>query len=528
MKKRTIRKLCVAAVVLVLFIGAAGYAIHASAGQNQETYVYKEETVKRGDIVSGVTESGSIDLEQSSVTFDVEVNEEDDSDSSSDEEEDDEDDVRYLEIEKVYVVSGQRICAGDPLFSITEKSRQSVVRKLESALAQKQITLAEAQASYETSALEAKKTYETAKLTANTASLQKDASQAQLQEEINGLQEEISVLELEINNCQKKLTDEDFLESLNDAKTACEKAKTTYDNTEISSPAAYSANYLSYANAKSAYEKLQEQKEGWEKTITKNQEQILENQESILKKQSILDAKTQLVENSYELNTANGELAGEIYSYTKESLLSSVESAEKEAQEAQETLDALNAFVGEDGIVYADGDGMVMDIYYEAGDQIEQTGALLTYAKTDAYMVSVDVSEEDIAGVSIGDAVKVEFDAYPDESYQGTVKAVTTTNTSTYAKTVSYPVFVQIDGDTQKLYGGMTAQITFVSEEKDDTLYVSKKAIVKQDGKTYVYVGDGEEKELKEVQTGFENSTQIEITDGVSEGDVIYIRSKAG
>ena len=143
MKKRTIRKLCVAAVVLVLFIGAAGYAIHASAGQNQETYVYKEETVKRGDIVSGVTESGSIDLEQSSVTFDVEGNEEDDSDSSSDEEEDDEDDVRYLEIEKVYVVSGQRICAGDPLFSITEKSRQSVVRKLESALAQKEKKLNE-------------------------------------------------------------------------------------------------------------------------------------------------------------------------------------------------------------------------------------------------------------------------------------------------------------------------------------------------------------------------------------------------
>ena len=122
MKKRTIRKLCVAAAVLVLFIGAAVYAIHVSAGQNQETYVYKEETVKRGDIVSGVTESGSIDLEQSSVTFDVEVNEEDDSDSSSDEEEDDEDDVRYLEIEKVYVVSGQRICAGDPLFSITKKA----------------------------------------------------------------------------------------------------------------------------------------------------------------------------------------------------------------------------------------------------------------------------------------------------------------------------------------------------------------------------------------------------------------------
>lgn len=528
MKKRTGKKLCAAAVIVLFLIGAAMYAVRAFGQKDTETYVYKEETVKRGDIVQGVTESGSIDLEQSSVTFDVEINDEEDDDSSSDDEEDDEDEVKYLEIEEVYVVSGQRISAGDPLFLITEKSRQAVVRKLESSLVQKQIALAQAQATYETSVLEAKKTYDTAKLTADTAEQQKNATQTQLQEEINSLQEEISVLELEITRCQKKLTDEDFLESLSDAKTAYEKAKKTYDSTDLSSPAAYSANYLSYTSAKSAYEQLQEQKEGWEETIADDQETILKNQESIAEKQSILEAKTKQADSTYELNVENGALAGDIYSYTKESLSDSVESAQKEAQEAQETLDALNAFVGEDGIVYADGEGMVTDVYYETGDQIEETGALLTYVKTDDYSVSVDVSEEDIAGVSIGDTVKVEFDAYPDEAYTGTVKAVTTTSTSAYAKTVSYPVMIRIEGDTQKLYGGMTAQITFVSEEKDDVLYVSKKAVVKQDGKTYVYVGDGEEKEYKEVQTGFENSTQIEITDGLSEGDRIYIRSKAG
>ena len=85
-----------------------------------------------------------------------------------------------------------------------------------------------------------------------------------------------------------------------------------------------------------------------------------------------------------------------------------------------------------------------------------------------------------------------------------------------------------MEGDTSQLYGGITAQITFVSEEADEVLYVSKKAIVTQDGKTYVYVGDGEEKELKEVETGMENSTQTEIKSGLSEGDTVYIRSKAG
>ena len=46
-----------------------------------------------------------------------------------------------------------------------------------------------------------------------------------------------------------------------------------------------------------------------------------------------------------------------------------------------------------------------------------------------------------------------------------------------------------------------------------------------QDGKTYVYVGDGEEKQLQEVVTGLENSTLVEIQEGLSEGDTIYIQS---
>lgn len=527
-KKTMIRLACAAAALLIL-IGASVYTVFIQPNLNVENWIYKEETVQRGDVVQGVMESGSISLGETAVTFDVEVNMDgdDDDDSSSDDDGDDED-TRYLRIGEVYVVSGQRIREGDPLFSVTEKSRNSVIRKLQSALTEKEIALSQAKAEYNSQVLEAKSAYDSSMLTANRASAKLSAADTQLNEEINGLQAEIAVLELEVNQCLEKMTDEDFLESLNDALTAYEKAKKKYEETDVHLPAAYMANYQSYHSAKEQYENLTSQKEGWEETVSENQETINKNNEKILKKQAILDAKKTDAQNTCELNVTSGQLAGEIYSYTKESLQSSVDTAQKELDEAQETLEALEAFVGEDGMIYAGGDGLVTNIYYEAGDELTQTGTMLSYVKEADYTVSVDVSEEDIADISIGDSVQIVFKAYPDEEYTGTVSAVTTTKTSDHANTVSYPVEIQIEGDTGKLYGGMTAEITFVTDQVSDVLYVSRKAIVTENGKTFVYTGSGEEKELKEVATGFENSTTVEIRDGVSEGDTVYIRSSAG
>lgn len=527
-KKRKVR-LAAAGVALLLLIAAAVYTVFILPGKNEQTYVYKEETVSRGDVIQGVMESGSIELAESSVTYDVDVSvddeeEEDDQDAETD---DEEEVIHYLEIGEVYAVSGQRISEGDPLFSITEKSRSAVIKKLQSNVTEKEIALASAQAQYNSQALEAKSTYDNSMLSYNSASAMLEAATTQLEEEINGLSAQTDVLELEINQCLEKLTDEDFLDSLSEAEQAYEREKETYEETDVHSVAAYTANYQSYESAKEQYESLLSQKEEWEETIERNQATILSNQEEMEKAQSILEAKKADAENTYELSMGAGELAEEIYSYTVQSLQDAVDAAQEECAKAQETLQALEAFVGEDGIVCADGDGLVTAVYYEAGDELTAEGPLLSYVKETDYTVSIDVSEEDIADISIGDSVQIVFDAYPEETYTGTVLSVTTTKTSDYAKTVSYPVEIQIEGDTQKLYGGMTAGITFVTDSVTDVLYVSRKAIVEQDGKTWVYTGDGEEKELTEVVTGFENSTVVEIKEGLSEGDVIYIRSSA-
>lgn len=528
MKKKKIAKklavrLAAAGLALLALVAAAVYTVFIKPSRNQETYIYKEETVLRGDVVQGVTESGNITLGETNITYDVDVSLDEEEDD--DEEDEEEEEIHYLEIGEVYVVTGQRIREGDPLFSITEKSRNAVIKRLRSNVTEKEIALSNAKAEYNSQALEARSAYDNSMLAYNSASAQLDATITQLNEEINGLNAKVSVLQLEIDQCLEKLTDEDFLDSLKEAQEAYEDAKETYEETDRSSVAAYTANYQSYTTAKTQYENLLSQKEGWEETIADDQETIRKNNEKIMEAQSLLETKQTDAQNTYELSRSSGELASDIYSYTVQALQDSVDLAQKEYEEAQELLKALEDFAGEEGIVYADGDGLVTNIYYEEGDDLVQTGSMLSYVKEDAYTVSIDVSEEDIADISIGDNVLIEFNAYPDESYAGTVMAVTTTKTSDHATTVSYPVEIRIEGDTQKLYGGMTASITFVTDSVSDVLYVSRKAIIKQDGKTWVYTGAGEEKELKEVMTGFENSTVVEITRGLSEGDVIYIRS---
>lgn len=528
--KKKHRPLLFLLLLVLVLTAAALYTLVYKNSQEKEEVVYKEETVKRGDVVQGVMESGSISMEENQISFDVDLStddEEEDTDTEEDSEEEEDEEINYLEIEKVYVVTGQRIKTGDPLFAITEKSRSAVERKLSSALTEKEVALADAKAEYNSQVLEAKGTYDSSKLLAEKASVQLAATDTQLTEEINGLSSQVAVLELEINQCLEKLTDEDFLESCEEARLAFLKAEEKFQETDAHATTAYTANYQEYESAKTQYESLLSQKEGWEETIAKNQETIHENNQTILEKQSILEAKTQEAQSTKDLNTAAGELAGAVYDYTKESLQSTVDSAQADVDEARENLDALQAFVGEDGIVYADQDGMVTAVSYEEGDELTQTGTMLTYVQEDSYTVSVDVSEEDIAGISIGDTVRIVFDAYGEEEYTGLVNSVTTTKTSDYAKTVSYPVEIKIQGDTQKLFGGMTAEITFVSQEVQDVLYVSRKAIVEKDGKTYVYTGDENQKQLVEVETGFENSTMVEIKSGLSEGDIIYIQAAA-
>ena len=86
---------------------------------------------------------------------------------------------------------------------------------------------------------------------------------------------------------------------------------------------------------------------------------------------------------------------------------------------------------------------------------------------------------------------------------------------------------VQLIGDTSEIFTGMSAEVTFVSKQVEDVIYVSNRAVTTEDGKSYVKIkNDAGEIVKTEVVTGFSDGQYVEIQSGVNEGDIVLIESQ--
>lgn len=517
-KKKKLIAVIAAGSFLVL---AAGYTVFIAPLLKKEQWVYKEEIVERGILKVGVSESGSLEYGVTSILYDLDL------DVSGDEEDDEEEDSdetvqKYLKIEEVYVRPGQRIAEGDLLYRFTEDSISDVRMLLRSAAAEAQSEYAQAQTEYNLSVLEAETDYEIRKLDEQYASSVYQKSTQSISNEITLLQVEINQRTANITSLQEKVDEaaEDYNEAWQNFSDA--EKPSLGDNTVnfMTMQKDYLNLQTKYENAKSALERAQQELEDNAREIEALQKELAA--ESAKSPISKLD-----VNETYQEDLINGENAQIHYDEQLESLKEDLQEAEEEKDKVQEQLSAFEAFVGEDGCLYANEAGIVTEVVYEAGDRLRDTGTMLSYATPDSMTISVDVTQEDIVNLEIGDKVDITFTAYEGVSYEGSIRTIHTTATSRESNTVSYTVVIAVEGDTSLLYGGMTADIIFVTEQKEDVLYISKKAVIEENGKFYVYyktpLGG---RELREVEVGIDNGINIEILSGLEEGDTIYLASR--
>ncbi len=522
------KKWILVGIALLLLILAACYTVFIAPLLQKEQWVYKEETVERGSLKVGVTESGSLEYQTKTVDYDLDLDvSDDDEDSDSD---DDEDTVqKYLRIEEVYVTNGQRVTEGQELLKFTEDSVEAVRSLLKNAVVEAQADYAEAESTYELSLLEAQTDYDTQKISASYASSIRNTSASSVANNVTSLQVQLEQKQANAESLQKKLVEaqEDYQEALEDY----EAAKEGYEGAGTDNTVNFMTIQSGYLSARSKYQQAKTALAQAENAVTENESAIT----NLLNQLTAAQAKQKIskldTEETYQEAVITGQNAQTTYNAAVEDLKETLQEAEETKEKREEQLQAFEDFVGSEGILYAMEDGVITEAAYEAGDRLTATGTLFSYATADDMKISVDVTQEDIVDLQVGDAVAITFTAYPEESYTGNILSVNTTATSDYSNTVSYTVEISVEisveGALEKLYGGMTADVIFVTEEKEEVLYVSRKAIVEEDGKTYVYhktaLGG---KELTEVETGITNGVDIEILSGLEEGETIYLASK--
>ena len=517
------KKLILAGIALFLLILAASYTVFIAPLLQKEQWIYKEETVERGTLKVGVTESGSLEYNTKSIDYDLNLDVSDDDEDDSD---DDDDTVqKYLKIEEIYAASGQRVTEGEELLKFTEDSVEAVRALLQNAVVEAQADYAEAESTYELSLLEAQTDYDTQKISASYAASIRNTSGTSVTNKVASLQVQLEQKQANTASLLEKLTQAQ--EDYQDALETYEAAKEGYEGAGTDNTVNFMTIQNGYLSARSKYQQAKSALTQAEDALSENESAITDLQNQLAAAQAKQKIDKLDTEETYQEAVITGQNAQTTYNAAVEDLKETLQEAEETKEKREEQLQAFEDFVGSDGILYATEDGVITEVSYEAGDRLTTTGALFSYATSDDMRISVDVTQEDIVDLQVGDAVDITFTAYPEDSYTGSILSINTTATSDYSNTVSYTVEISVEGALEKLYGGMTADVIFVTEEKEDILYVSRKAIVEENGKTYVYrktaLGG---KELAEVETGITNGVDIEILSGLEEGDTIYLASK--
>ena len=125
-------------------------------------------------------------------------------------------------------------------------------------------------------------------------------------------------------------------------------------------------------------------------------------------------------------------------------------------------------------------DGTVISKSVEEGQTVAasfSTPELFTIARDLTNMqVVANVDEADIGGVKEGDRVTFTVDAYPDDTFEGTVKQVRLEATTTN-NVVTYEVVISAPNADLKLKPGLTANVTIYTQERSGVLAVANKAL---------------------------------------------------
>lgn len=182
-------------------------------------------------------------------------------------------------------------------------------------------------------------------------------------------------------------------------------------------------------------------------------------------------------------------------------------------------------------------DGIVLSKSVEEGQTVAasfSTPELFTIAQNLTNMqVVADVDEADIGDVKEGERVSFTVDAYPDDTFEGTVKQVRQEATTTN-NVVTYEVVISAPNADLKLKPGLTANVTIYTAERKGVLSVQSKAlrftpqketvgkmkIVDQTGnaKNKVWTIEGNSIVAHKVNIGMTDGTSTQILNGISAG----------
>lgn len=245
---------------------------------------------------------------------------------------------------------------------------------------------------------------------------------------------------------------------------------------------------------------------------------------------------------------------------TRDAAFYTVRSASATVNEAQENLGRTT--------IFAPVDGTISKLDAELGERVVGTQQMagteiMRVANLNNMEVEVDVNENDIVKINIGDSAKIEVDAYLKKEFKGIVTSISNsasdaisadqvTNFKVKVRILKESYLDLIEGKPENFSPfrpGMTATVDIITKRKEKVLAVPISSVVIKSDTTAigspgmkgddqenpsvvvtstkklecVFVKVGDKAKIRIVKTGIQDDTNIEIVEGLKKGESIIV-----
>jgi len=162
--------------------------------------------------------------------------------------------------------------------------------------------------------------------------------------------------------------------------------------------------------------------------------------------------------------------------------------------------------------------GEIAEIYAFPGDQLNRGSQLVRLIAPGRY-VTLTLSEEDFAGVAVGQEATIRLASYPHRTFTGTVTSLAAFADSSQKTRTA---FLDVPAADDLLVPGLTGEAYLVKDTRTDTVVVPRRALI---GRT-VFVVNGDRVERRDVQPGFLSLNRAEIVEGLEVGEVVVLEGQ--
>ncbi len=171
--------------------------------------------------------------------------------------------------------------------------------------------------------------------------------------------------------------------------------------------------------------------------------------------------------------------------------------------------------------------GKIIEIKKRVGELVQSTmqDAVMVILPAVPYEIKINIYEEDVVKINVGNSVEITLVAFPGETFEGKIISISPAE-KIIDGVVYYETTIGFEEVPEGIKLGMTADVVIQADLKENVLVIPRDVIQRKEGKTIVEIfKDGLSIEEKEIGIGLRgNNDMVQVLSGLEEGEKVIQR----